>query len=264
MRGFKPIPEIQFSDYIYPAMEQIRNNLSNLRWRSNNQWWAPVVIRATSGGYLAGSGALCHSQSVEATFAHFPGMYILMPSTVSDAVGLMKTAVRHCNDPVLFLEEKILYRPPELEEPYPGKDYTIPFGKARIDLQADYSKRGPKVTVVTYGTTRLMASKVVSEHFQGKVEVIDLRTLVPWDKETVFESVKKTGRVLALHGANRTAGFGAELMAEVAEKCFDYLDVPVRRLAALDLPVPYGYDNEYWVLPQKEDLAEAIEELLSA
>ena len=263
MRGFRPIPEIQFIDYIYPAFEQIRNNLSNYRWRSYNNWNLPVVIRTTSGGYLQGSGALCHSQSAEATFAHVPGLYLLMPSTVSDAVGLLKTALRHNNDPVLFMEEKILYRVPDLEEPFPGENYTVPFGKARMDIAADHNRRGPKVTLVTYGATRYVANKVVKEHFQGKVDLIDLRTIMPWDKEMVFDSVRKTGRVLTLHGAGRTAGFGAEIAAEIVEKCFDYLDIPVRRLAAADLPVPYGIDNESWVLPQPEDIARTIEEMLA-
>ena len=262
-RGLKPVPEIQFIDYIYPAMEQIWNNLSTIRWRSNNDWWVPVVIRATHGAYLQGSGAMCHSQCAEGLFAHKPGIYVILPSTVSDAVGLLKTAIRHCNDPVLFLEEKILYKQPELEEPLPGPDYTVPFGKARIDIPLDQNVRGAKLTLVTYGTTRFIANRVIKKHFPGRVELIDLRTIAPWDKETVFASVQKTGRVLVLHTDNKTMGFGAEIVAEIVDSCFEYLDLPPQRLAGLDMPVPYHPDNERWVLPQEEDIARKIEELLS-
>ncbi|MFQ5606761.1 MAG: thiamine pyrophosphate-dependent enzyme [Candidatus Zixiibacteriota bacterium] len=257
VRGLRPIPEIQFCDYIWPAMEAIRTNLSTLRWRSAGDFQAPVVIRTTSGGYLRGSGALNHSQSIEGTFAHFPGIYIVIPSTVHDAVGLMKTALRHAEDPVLFIEEKILYNDPSLAAPYPGKDYTVPFGVARKDFEGD------KLTVVSWGITAVLCRRVLADNFSGAVDFIDLRTIMPWDKQCVFSSVEKTGSLLVVHGDARTMGFGAEIVAEVTEKCFYSLEKPPERLCALDLPVSYG-PAESWILPQEEDIKRKIGESLES
>ncbi len=256
MRGLRPIAEVQFCDYIWPAMEAIRTNLSTVRWRSNGDFSAPVVIRTTSGGYLRGSGALNHSQSIEATFAHFPGMYIVMPSTMEDAVGLMKTALRHNDDPVLFLEEKILYNDPFLAAPYPGADYTVPFGVARKDFEGD------KLTVVSWGVTAMLCRKILQKEFTGEVDFIDLRTIMPWDTRCVFESVSKTGSLLVVHGDAKTMGFGAEIITAVAENCFYDLEKPPQRLAALDLPVSYG-PSESWILPQEEDIRTKIGEVLA-
>ena len=257
LRGLRPIAEVQFCDYIWTAMEAIRTNLSTLRWRSNGQFKAPVVIRTTSGGYLGGSGALNHSQSIEGTFAHFPGMFIAIPSTVSDAVGLMKTALRHSEDPVLFLEEKILYNDPALAEKYPGADYTVPFGVARKDFEGD------KLTLVSWGVNAAMLRKLLAKEFTGDIDFIDLRTIIPWDTRCVFDSVKKTGSLLVVHGDARTMGFGAEVVAEVSEKCFYDLEKPPERLAALDLPVSYG-PSESWILPQVSDMRAKIEEILAS
>ena len=257
VRGLRPVPEIQFCDYIWPAMEAIRTNLSTLRWRTAGDFHAPVVIRTPGGGYLRGSGALNHSQSIEATFAHFPGIYIVMPSTVHDVVGLMKTALRHAEDPVLFIEEKILYNDPTLAAPYPGKDYTVPFGVARKDFE------GGKLTVVSWGITAALCRRLLADNFSGDVDFIDLRTIMPWDRQCVFSSVAKTGSLLVVHGDARTMGFGAEIVAEVAEKCFFDLEKPSERLCALDLPVSYG-PAEDWILPQEEDIKRRIEASLES
>ena len=256
LRGLRPIAEVQFGDYIWPAMEAIRTNLSTLRWRSNGDFDAPVVIRTTTGGYLRGSGALNHSQSIEATFAHFPGIYIVMPSTMEDAVGLMKTALRHNMDPVLFLEEKILYNDPFLAAPYPGADYTVPFGVARKDFEGD------KLTVVSWGVTAMMCRKILQKEFVGEIDFIDLRTIMPWDQKCVFESVSKTGSLLVVHGDAQTMGFGAEIITAVTENCFFDLEKPPARLAALDLPISYG-PSESWILPQEDDIRQKIAEVLA-
>lgn len=257
IRGLRPIAEIQFCDYIWPAAEAIRTNLSTVRWRSNGDFGAPVVIRTTSGGYLHGSGALNHSQSIEATFAHFPGLYIIMPSTMEDAVGLMKTAIRHSEDPVLFLEEKILYNDPSLAAPYPGSDYTVPFGVARKDFSGD------KLTVVSWGITAAMCRRIFAGEFAGDVDFIDLRTIMPWDRRCVFDSVKKTGSLLVVHGDAQTMGFGAEIVSAVTEECFFELEKPPARLAALDLPVSYG-PSESWILPQENDIRDKVKEILDS
>jgi 2-oxoisovalerate dehydrogenase E1 component len=255
-RGLKPVAEIQFGDYIWPGFMQLVNETSKIRWRSNNGFSCPAIIRVAVGGYLGGSGALYHSQSIEATFAHIPGLLIAMPSRAIDAVGLLRTALR-ADDPVLFLEHKRLYRQPILKSMYPGPDYTIPFGKGRI------VHAGDDLTVVTYGATVLKANAAAAKMANDgiSVEVIDLRTVVPWDKEIVMASVKKTGKVLVLHEDVRFVGFGAEIAAVIAEEMFDDLDAPVRRVGALDTPVGYGPELENAILPQDAEIEAAMREL---
>jgi 2-oxoisovalerate dehydrogenase E1 component len=255
-RGLKPVPEIQFGDYVWPAMLQLVDETSKIRWRSNNEFSCPVVIRIAVGGYLGGSGAVYHSQSIEGTFSHFPGLLIAIPASAIDAVGLLRTTLRG-DDPVLFLEHKRLYRQPILKSRYPGPDFTIPFGRARL------VRAGDELTVITWGATVLKANAVASKLApEGiSVEVIDLRTIVPWDKDMPAESVRKTGKVLVVHEDVRFMGFGAEVAAWVGEHLFDDLDAPVRRVGALDTPVGYGPELEDAILPQNDDIERAIREL---
>ena len=254
IRGFKPVVEIQFGDYIWPSFMQFKDELVQLRYRSDGNFSCPVVVRVAVGGYIR--GGLYHSQSIEGFFAHMPGLWIAMPSNASDAKGLLKTACREEN-PVLFCEHKGLYRQGFASSAEPDEDYCIPFGLASI------KKEGTDITVVTWGmmVQRSLEAAKKMESRGVKVEVIDLRTICPWDKETVLQSVKKTGKVLIVHEDTRTGGFGAEIGSVIAEECFQSLDGPITRVAAKDAPIPFAPALENAVLPQESDITSALEKL---
>ncbi len=257
VRGFKPVVEIQFGDYIWPAFQQIRNELTTMRFRSDGNFSAPVVIRTAVGGYI--HGGLCHSQNIEGFFSHIPGLLIAYPSTAADAKGLLKTACR-LQDPVLFLEHKGLYRLPYSTSIEPDENYLIPFGKGK------FVKDGKDLTIVTWGMTvkdSLNAAKEVEKRTNKTIEIIDLRTIIPWDKEMVFESLRKTNKVLIVHEDTKTNGFGGEIAATIAEEAFKFLDAPVIRHAAKDSHIPYAPAYELDVLPTQEKIERDIEKILS-
>ena len=255
LTGLKPVVEIQFGDYIWPAFMQMKNEMAPMRYRSNNSWAAPVVTRVAVGGYI--HGGLCHSQNIEAFFSHIPGIYIAYPSNAADAKGLLKTACR-INDPVLFCEHKGIYRQSFAITPEPDENYLLPFGKAKV------VKEGTDVTVISWGVSlwdsMIAAKKLEDEDYS--VELVDVRTIVPLDEETIYNSVKKTNKVIVIHEDTLFAGFGAEIAARVADNCFQFLDAPVKRIAAKDAHIPYAPILENALLPSRDEIYKGIKDLL--
>ncbi|NBC15757.1 MAG: tungsten formylmethanofuran dehydrogenase [Bacteroidetes bacterium] len=255
--GFRPVVEIQFADYIWPGMQQLRNQVAPFRYRSNDTWSAPLVIRVPCGGYI--HGGLCHSQNIESIFAHTPGFIVAMPSTAADAKGLLKTAIRS-EDPVLFLEHKALYRAAAARTPGVGADYFVPFGTARTH------REGTDLTIVTYGMMVHKAMNVarqIEKEDGASVEILDIRTMMPLDSEAILNSVQKTNRVLVAYEDHEFIGFGAEISAQIADRAFEYLDAPVQRVAGAFTPIPFADPLEKAVLPQDDDILRAARTLLA-
>jgi 2-oxoisovalerate dehydrogenase E1 component len=252
LAGLMPVPEIQFRKYADPATEQL-HNCGTIRWRTNNRWAAPIVVRMP-GGYGPRCGDPWHSVCDEAMWAHAVGWRVAIPSNAEDAVGLLRTALRG-NDPVIFFEHRVLLDATSARRPYPGDGFVLPFGRARV------ARAGDELTVVTWGAM-VWRCEMAAERSQRAVEVLDLRTLVPWDREAVLESVTKTGRCLVVHEDALTAGFGAEICAVVAEHALLSLDAPIRRVAVPDVPMPYNVGLMKAVLPQVDEIAEAMRELI--
>lgn len=255
VRGFKPVVEVQFADYIWPAMEMLKNQIDTLRYRSNNHFSAPMVIRVPSGGYI--HGGLCHSQNIEATFAHFPGFRVVMPSNATDAKGMLKAAIRS-DDPVLFLEHKALYRQGFARRPEPDADYLVPLDKAKV------VRKGDDVTVVSYGLV-LQKAVVLAKELSAEgveLEIIDLRSMLPLDTDTILASVARTGRLLVLHEDYEFMGMGAEIAARIADQAFHHLDAPVKRVGARFAPIPYAPSLEDYVLPNEDDIRRVLKELI--
>ena len=254
--GYKPIIEIQFADYIWPGFMQMRDEIATIRWRSNGVWASPIVVRVAVGGYI--KGGPWHSANIEPYFAHIPGWYVVYPSNAADAKGLIKTAAR-AEDPVLFLEHKGLYRRMDARTREPDGDYLVPLGKATV------RREGSDLTIVSWGSTVHLAERVADQYEEEgrSVEVIDLRSIIPWDQECVLASVKKTNRLLVAHEDTLTMGFGAEVAAHVAEQGFEWLDAPVGRVGAKDCFVPSAPNLELEVLPSVETVKAAADRVLA-
>jgi 2-oxoisovalerate dehydrogenase E1 component len=249
---------VQFFDYIWTAVQQIKSEAATIRWRSNGAYRCPMVLRVPIGGYLSG-GAIWHSQSGESIFAHVPGLTVVMPSRAADAVGLLRTALA-AEDPVLFLEHKHLLRQPYTRTPFPSPGFRLPFGRARE------ARPGDELTIVTWGATvqkSIQAAALLEQEDASSIQVVDLRSIVPWDHETVARAVARTSRILVVQEDVLTCGFGAEVAAWVAEHCFDDLDAPVSRLGATDTHVAYEPTLEAAILPQVEGIAEAARRVLA-